>query len=75
MPDSERMKIEGDVLPPYSVHDTFLGGEVGDVVSRHDTEKDAVRAAGERLDKRRVVIHGRKIIWPPQRDQRKPSPA
>jgi hypothetical protein len=41
---------------PYTVHETFLGGMLGNVVSRHLTLDEAIVAATARADKSRAIV-------------------
>ncbi len=48
---------------PYAVHETYLGGMLGRVVSRHETILQALAVATE-PGKARAIVHGQKIVWP-----------
>jgi hypothetical protein len=52
---------------PYTVHETFLGGGLGDVVSRLATLDQAILAATARLDRSCAIVFRRQIVWPPVR--------
>ena len=51
-------------LQAYEVHETFLGGMLGPLVSRHETFLDALAVAKQRADKNRAIVHQQQIIWP-----------
>jgi hypothetical protein len=57
------MVIDEDPKLPYSVHETFLGGMLGRLVSRHETILDALAVAND-PSKSRAIVHGQKIVWP-----------
>ena len=51
-------------LPPYAVHETFFGGILGKVVSRHATFDEALTVATERADRSRAIVSNLQIVWP-----------
>ena len=55
---------EDDDLLPYTVHETYLGGMLGNVVSRHETFEAALAIATKRDDKSRAIVYRRQIVWP-----------
>jgi hypothetical protein len=63
MPDDN--EIPGDPQLPYAVHETFLGGMLGKLVSCHATLNDAIVAATARADKSRAIVFNSQIVWPP----------
>jgi hypothetical protein len=63
---SDDQEIPGDPSPPYTVHETFLGGMLGNVVSRHPTLDEAIVAATARADKSRAIVFKSQIVWPPK---------
>lgn len=58
MADNENAEL------PYAVHETFLGGMLGRLVSRHETLLDALAVAAG-ASKTRAIVHGQTIAWPP----------
>ena len=64
---SDDQETSDDIPLPYAVHETFLGGMLGNVVSYHATLDEAIVAATARLDKSRAIVFGRQIVWPPGR--------
>jgi hypothetical protein len=63
---SDDQETPGDPPLPYIVHETFLGGMLGSVVSYHATLDEAIVAATGRLDKSRAIVFRRQIVWPPR---------
>jgi hypothetical protein len=62
---SDDQEILGDPPLPYSVHETFLGGMLGNVVSHHATLDEAIVTATARADKSRAIVFNSQIVWPP----------
>jgi hypothetical protein len=58
------MTVDNQAELPYAVHETFLGGMLGRLVSRHETLLEALAVATE-LSKTRAIVHRQQIVWPP----------
>ncbi len=58
------MPTDDDADLPYAVHDTYLGGMLGRLVSRHQTLLDALAVATEHKNKFRAIVHKQQIVWP-----------
>ena len=65
------MTDDDDGELPYAVHETFLGGMLGRLVSRHETILEALAVATE-PSKIRAIVHKRQIVWPPPTDLERP---
>jgi hypothetical protein len=72
------MTDDDDGELPYAVHETFLGGMLGRLVSRHETILEALAVATEpskiatEPSKIRAIVHKRQIVWPPPTDLERP---
>jgi hypothetical protein len=61
---SDDQEIPDDPPRPYTIHETFLGGMLGNVDSHHATLDEAIAIATARRQET-CDLYRRQIVWPP----------